>query len=146
MITPEGVKRFTGKLPAGWSHVITPGTGIAEITAYGPPRGDGSRPKVSATAPCSSVGVRMRHEDGERCAAAVWLKREDRTPAGKARPWLYDCGFIWLADDFPRQLGTQAELVAMLALPSADAVRAAVKALRLAALVEFEKTAKEKAA
>lgn len=75
---PRGPKTLVNKAAPGWTHRVHVATGTVEATAYGEPRGDGTRPKLTVAVPCESIGLRFDHPDG-RAAVAIWARREDAT-------------------------------------------------------------------
>lgn len=82
---PIGVSGVVKALGAGWTHTITHGEGVVAAQTFGPPRGDGTRPKLAIDAPCESIALRARHADG-RAVAAVWCCRTDKAK----RSWSMD--------------------------------------------------------
>lgn len=79
MKLPVGVSGLIGVLQAhGWVYEVTHGSGTVEAQAFGPPRGDGTRPKITIDAPCESIAVRARHERTGRQIRALYVCRTDK--------------------------------------------------------------------
>lgn len=99
---PRGVAGVLNAMGTGWRHCVTRAAGHTEITTLGDPRGDGTRPRVSATAPVDSVCLRAVHPPTGRAVVAVWVCRTDRPK----RSWTAD--MIWRGrhdgEHAPRQL------------------------------------------
>jgi hypothetical protein len=77
---PVGVSGVVNAMEqAGWIYTITHGTGTVDAQAFGPPRGDGTRPKLAVHAPCESIAVRARHPGTGRQLRALWVCRTDKT-------------------------------------------------------------------
>lgn len=84
---PVGVSSMVKALDAaGWAHTVTHGTGTVDAQTFGPPRGDGTRPKLIVAAPCESIALRARHDELGRAVAAVWVCRTDK----EKRTWTLD--------------------------------------------------------
>ena len=72
---PTAAKTLLRQLAEGWSVAgPTYATGPITVTAYGEPRGDGTRPKIAVTEVVDSVLVRACHVDG-RAVVALWIRR-----------------------------------------------------------------------
>lgn len=77
MKLPVGVSSLTNAMDAcGWTHTVTHGSGHMDVQAFGAPRGDGTRPKLTVAAPCRSIAVRAVHEATGRQVRALWVQRE----------------------------------------------------------------------
>jgi len=61
-----------------WTYEVVPGAGTVDAQAFGDPRGDGTRPKLTVAAPCESVGLRAVHPATRRQVRAVWVCRTDK--------------------------------------------------------------------
>ena len=108
---PTAAKTLLRQLAEGWSVAgPTYATGPITVTAYGEPRGDGTRPKIAVTEVVDSVLVRACHVDG-RAVVALWIRRP-----GKG--WSLD--MAWRGrhprEHVPRQINAT-ELAAYVAAP-----------------------------
>ena len=73
--TPTAAKTLLRQLAEGWSVAgPTYTSGPCTFTAYGEPRGDGTRPRLAVTEVVDSVLVRACHVDG-RAVVALWIRR-----------------------------------------------------------------------
>ena len=79
MKLPIGVSGIVKACEAtGWIYTVTHGTGTVDAQAFGDPRGDGTRPKLTVAAPCESIALRARNEELRRAIRAVWVCRTDK--------------------------------------------------------------------
>jgi hypothetical protein len=93
---------------AGWQVEITPGHGTAQQTYFGPPRRDGTRPKLTRDVPCESEGIRLRAPDDRRAVAVfVTLDGKSWTGAKPVNAW------AWTPPAIPKPIDTR-DLLALL--------------------------------
>ena len=124
--TPTAARTLLKQLE-GWSVAgPTYASGPCTFTAYGEPRGDGTRPRLAVTEVVDSVMVRACHVDG-RALVALWIHRHGNlTPKG-AKRWALD--MAWRArhpsEHVPRRI-TETQLKAYVAAPDHAAALAAV--------------------
>lgn len=79
MKLPVGVSGLTKAMDAcEWTYAITHGVGTVDVQAFGPPRGDGTRPKLTVAAPCESIAVRAVHPASGRQVRALFVSRTDK--------------------------------------------------------------------
>jgi hypothetical protein len=100
---------------AGWTVNVTPGHGATEQTYFGPPRGDGTRPRLTRDVPCESEGIRLRAPDGRRAVAMfVTLDGKSWTGTKPVNAW------AWTPPGLPTPTSTDD----LLALLHAESTRA----------------------
>lgn len=79
MKLPSGVSGLTNAMDTcGWTYAVTPGIGQMDVQAFGPPRGDGTRPKLTVAAPVESIAVRAVHPATGRQVRALFVCRLDK--------------------------------------------------------------------
>lgn len=94
---PLGVRNACGRIHDGWAWRLLHGEGYAVRQGKGPPRGDGTRPKLVILEPCRSVTLRACAVDLEfdrltHHVVIAWVLVL-RTGAWKA-----DAGWAWLTE------------------------------------------------
>jgi len=93
---PQGVRNAATKIDSNWVWRVCTGEGWAVRQAYGPPRGDGTRPQLRVLERCDTVSIRAEADDPafpcNRLHVAIVWARIHRT--GKRAPegaWVWSC-------------------------------------------------------
>lgn len=148
---PSTVTSLINRLAPGWAHRVIVGTGHHAVSYYGASRSDGTRPTLTRWDPCTSLSLRLRHDDG-RAAVGVWLR-----PDGKG--WTFKSAWRWqvctdqacphAGTDHPDALPDRADsdtLAAWLTVPSAAAFTAAAAGITARKAASSAKAAATRAA
>ncbi|HEY5880091.1 MAG TPA: hypothetical protein VIU11_14370 [Nakamurella sp.] len=93
---PQGVRNVAKRIDPGWTWRLQPGEGWAIRQAYGPPRGDGTRPQLRTLQACDTISIRAEAEDPAFPAirhhvAIVWCRIEHTGKRGPDGAWAWQC-------------------------------------------------------
>lgn len=104
---PLGVRNVATKIHENWVWRVCSGEGLAIRQAFGPERGDGTRPKLSVLEPCDTISIRARADDpvfpcNSHHVVIVWT-RVHRT--GKRSP---EGAWAWTCEPHPEGAGRRA--------------------------------------
>ena len=130
---------MAGKIHGAWLWRLTLGEGVSVRSGKGPPRGDGSRPKVPILDPCASVALRAIGTDegfpyvlhhavivwvqlvrtGRWSTDGAWAWSTEPAPCGSAQAGM--AGPVDVGSRPPRRWATVGQVAALLhGPPSAD--------------------------
>ena len=137
---PQGARNVANGIADGWHWRLLDGEGWAVRQGKGPPRGNGSRPKLVILDECRSVTLRAvavdeGFPDVNHHALLGWVRIE------RTGTWKADLAWVWSTEPGPTPgrrcwTGTEVGVTAAKALlgrpPDGAALRAAVEAARAA--------------
>jgi hypothetical protein len=79
---PAAITTLTSRMVEGWTHHITgPRTGTIEVSYYGDPRSDGTRPILQREVSVMSFMLSGCHPATRRAFRALWMRRLDKAKA-----------------------------------------------------------------